>query len=93
MRDCKEKAVEWGVSERSVNDMCKKGKIPGAVKHSGKWCIPDDAIKPVDGRVSSGKYKKKKVNEKRKSLPCCQGLDLECSPGGMMKNTFCKYPV
>lgn len=26
MRDCKEKAVEWGVSERSVNDMCKKGK-------------------------------------------------------------------
>ena len=69
MRDCKEKAVEWGVSERSVNDMCKKGKIPGAVKHSGKWCIPDDAIKPVDGRVSSGKYKKKKVNEKRKSLP------------------------
>ena len=38
MRDCKEKAVEWGVSERSVNDMCKKGKIPGAVKHSGKWC-------------------------------------------------------
>ena len=36
MRDCKEKAVEWGGSERSVNDMCKKGKIPGAVKHSGK---------------------------------------------------------
>ena len=33
MRDCKEKAVEWGVFERSVNDMCKKGKIPGAVKH------------------------------------------------------------
>lgn len=24
MKTCKEKALEWGVSPRSVNDMCKK---------------------------------------------------------------------
>ena len=27
MKTCKEKALEWNVSPRSVNDMCKKGRI------------------------------------------------------------------
>ena len=27
MKSCKEKAAEWGISSRSVNDMCKKGKV------------------------------------------------------------------
>ena len=27
MKTCKEKALEWNVSPRSVNDMCKKGKV------------------------------------------------------------------
>ena len=26
MKTCKEKALEWNVSPRSVNDMCKKGR-------------------------------------------------------------------
>ena len=56
MKTCKEKAKEWGVSPRSVNDMCKKGRIMGVIKEKGSWLIPDDALKPVDGRVSSGKY-------------------------------------
>lgn len=32
MKTCKEKALEWNVSPRSVNDMCKKGRIQGAIK-------------------------------------------------------------
>lgn len=69
MKTCKEKAVEWGVSLRSVNDMCKKGKVQGAMKEKGSWLIPDDAKKPADGRVSTGKYVKKTSNTERKSLP------------------------
>ncbi len=69
MKTCKEKAMEWGVSPRSVNDMCKKGKIQGATKEKGSWKIPDDARKPVDRRVSSGKYIKKKAGTDLKSLP------------------------
>ena len=69
MKTCKEKAVEWGVSYRSVNDMCKRGKISGAIKVKGIWQIPDDARKPVDGRISSGKYCKKIASADMKSLP------------------------
>lgn len=69
MKTCKEKALEWGVSSRSVNDMCKKGKVQGAIKEKGSWKIPDDAKKPIDGRVSSGKYVKIITNTKVKSLP------------------------
>ena len=59
MKTCKEKALEWNVSPRSVNDMCKKGRIQGAIKEKGSWLIPDDSPKPMDGRVSNGKYIKK----------------------------------
>ena len=69
MKTCKEKAVEWGVSYRSVNDMCKRGKISGAIKVKGIWQIPDDARNPVDGRISSGKYCKKIASADMKSLP------------------------
>ena len=71
MKTCKEKALEWNVSPRSVNDMCKKGKIQGAIKEKGSWLIPDDSPKPMDGRVSNGKYIKKNMVAKAevKSLP------------------------
>ena len=49
MKTCKEKALEWNVSPRSVNDMCKKGRIQGAIKEKGSWLIPDDSPKPLDG--------------------------------------------
>lgn len=69
MKSCKQIATEWGVSDRSVNDMCKKGRIEGAVKVKGAWQIPDDAKKPEDGRVSSGKYVKRTAGAEVKSLP------------------------
>ena len=69
MKKCKEIAAEWGISERTVNNFCKNGKIPGAVKEGKCWQIPDDAKKPEDRRVTSGKYKKKGYNGRKKSLP------------------------
>lgn len=65
MRTCKEKAIEWGISVRAVNELCKSGKVPGAVKVKDAWQIPDDAEKPADRRISSGKY----LKEKKKPLP------------------------
>lgn len=69
MKSCKEKAAEWGISSRAVNDMCKKGKVAGAVKENGTWRIPDDAAKPADKRVSTGKYVKKSGGKGLKALP------------------------
>ena len=62
-------AAIWNVTERTVTNFCKNGRIPGASKAGRSWTIPDDAQKPVDRRLSSGKYRKKLVNEERKSLP------------------------
>lgn len=69
MKSCKQIAQEWNLSERTVNDLCKKGKISGAVKSGRKWQIPDNAVRPVDGRVSNRKYIKKKDSFGIKSLP------------------------
>ena len=69
MKSSKQIAEEWGLSKITINDLCNKGKIPGAVKEGRKWLIPDGAVRPVDGRVSSGKYKKKKSVTETKPLP------------------------
>ena len=68
MKSSEQIAEEWGLSKITINDLCNKGKIPGAVKEGRKWLIPDDAAKPIDGRVSSGKYAKRN-NAKIKPLP------------------------
>lgn len=68
MKSTEQIAVEWGLSKNTINEMCSKGKISGAVKEGRKWLVPDDAVRPADGRVSSGKYIKKKTEEK-KALP------------------------
>ena len=69
MMTCKEKAEEWGVSVRTVNVLCKKGKVSGAIKEGGTWRIPDDTPKPADGRVISGKYRKNQTQSETKPLP------------------------
>ncbi len=69
MMTCKEKAEEWGVSIRTVNDLCKKGKISGAIKESGIWQIPDDTPKPADRRIVTGKYQKNQTHDETKPLP------------------------
>lgn len=68
VKTCKQIANEWGIAERTVNELCKKGKILGAVKSGKAWQIPDDVERPTDGRVSSGKYRKK-TQGGTKSLP------------------------
>lgn len=67
MKTCKEIAEIWNVTERTVTAFCKSGKISGAIKIGKSWQIPDDAEKPADGRISSGKYIKR--TKERKPLP------------------------
>ena len=47
---CAEAAEKWGISQRRVQKLCEENRIPGAVKFSRIWLIPNDAEKPVDGR-------------------------------------------
>ena len=66
MKNVKQTAAEWGISERMVSHMCKTQQISGAVKMNGIWQIPDDAQKPADRRIVSGKYRKE---HRKKALP------------------------
>ncbi len=53
-------AEKWGLSGRRIQIFCAQGRIPGAMKIGSYWAVPDDAEKPTDERIRSGKYIKKK---------------------------------
>ena len=44
------------LSSRRVGILCSEGRIPGVQKTGNTWLIPDDAEKPKDARIKSGKY-------------------------------------
>ena len=69
MKTCREKAAEWGISERTVTNLCNNSRIAGAVKVGKSWQIPDDAERPADKRVKSGNTKKIISVTEKKALP------------------------
>ena len=40
----------------------QRGAHPGAIVIGHTWGIPDNALKPQDGRIKSGKYVKTKMS-------------------------------
>ena len=58
-----ETAVKWGLSSRRVGLVCNEGRIEGAQKAGSVWIIPEDAQKPSDARIRTGKYVKSKKEE------------------------------
>jgi hypothetical protein len=51
-------AKKWGLSARRVGILCAGDRIPGVQKAGRMWIIPEDAEKPSDARIKSGKYVK-----------------------------------
>lgn len=45
-----------GIGDRRINTLCLQGKIQGTFKISNTWAIPNNAEKPIDKRIKSGKY-------------------------------------
>lgn len=64
-----EAGEKWSLSKPRVAVLCAEGRIPGAEKKANVWLIPDDAEKPADARIKSGKYiknvKPNKISLKR----------------------------
>lgn len=56
-----EAAAKWGISARRVSILCAEGRISGAQKAGSYWIIPEDAEKPKDVRIKSGKYIKHEI--------------------------------
>lgn len=68
----------WGISDRRVRILCAKGKIDGAELIGKTWYIPDNAVKPADGRIKSfssylSKIEKLKMElDKKRPLTECE---------------------
>jgi len=45
-----ETAAKWGITARRVQILCVQNRIPGSLKKSGAWFIPQNAQKPLDKR-------------------------------------------
>ena len=58
-----EVAKKWGISHRRVAILCNENRIPGAQRAGSRLIIPEDAEKPADARIKSGKYRKLKSEE------------------------------
>ncbi len=66
MKNSKEIAEKWCVSERTVTNLCVQGRIDGAMKAGKSWQIPDDTNRPIDLRFKNAKEEN---NATRKPLP------------------------
>lgn len=53
-------AKKWGIKQRRIRALCAEGRIPGAYKVGAYWLIPEEASKPKDERIKSGKFVKSK---------------------------------
>ena len=58
----KETSEKWGISPRRGGILCNNDRIPGAQRAGSRWIIPEDAEKPTDARIKSGKYIKQKTD-------------------------------
>ena len=52
----KQFSKKWGISERRIINLCREGRISGAIKNGMVWMIPEDTVKPADKRTKVVKY-------------------------------------
>ena len=45
-------AEKWGISSRRVRLLCANGKIEGVIRKGNLYMIPENAMKPLDGRTN-----------------------------------------
>ena len=53
-----EAAEIWSISPRQVQNLCRSGSVPGAVRFGRSWMIPVGTPKPIDGRTRRAKEEK-----------------------------------
>ncbi len=75
-------AEKWNTSVRNVQDLCKRGRIPGAERWGSAWMIPANSARPVDGRSKAGKILKDNFTlPMPRKAPFLDMTDLYTKPG------------
>ncbi len=75
-------AKKWKMSTRNVQDLCRRGRVPGAEHWGVAWMIPADAERPADARRKENKAQREAEKPPliRKS-PFLDMTDLYNTPG------------
>ena len=66
-----EAAKKWGISARRARLLCAEGKVEGAMQKGKLYFVPENTIKPLDGRRKKNNtifeidYKKEKLAVQR----------------------------
>ena len=47
-----EMSEKWNITRRRIAELCREGRIDGAVLKGKTWLIPENAVKPTDPRKS-----------------------------------------
>ncbi len=88
-----EAAERWSLTGRRIQELCKAGKIEGAVRFGRAWMIPEEAKKPSDRRTKAGKAKNDGLPHLPlpKKNPCLIHTDIYSTPGTADKvcESFC----
>lgn len=56
-----ETGKKWNLSAHRVGVLCSEGRILDVQKTGNTWLIPENAEKPADARIKSGKYIRSKA--------------------------------
>lgn len=79
-----EVARKWELSLRTVQNLCRQGKIPGAERKGRDWLIPADSQRPMDGRSKAAKAAKNLADAPQpliRKSPFLNMTDLYNAPG------------
>lgn len=52
---------KWNISKRRIQILCREGRIDGAKVVGNMWLVPENTVKPMDGRVKNPVMKDKNV--------------------------------
>lgn len=58
-----EAAEKWEISARRIQVLCAQNRIDGVRKFGHAWAIPENANKPTDARIKTGKYIKERKDK------------------------------
>lgn len=74
-------AEKWNMSVRGVQNLCKLGKIAGAMRFGASWMIPADAQRPADKRRKEVKENAVAHRPLIRKSPFLDMTDLYNTPG------------
>lgn len=88
----KQAAEKWGISDRRIRTLCMNAQLDGAWREGKIWYIPDNALKPADGRIRGKETLIAQIERKKAELdtrrPLTEGEVARLNEDFMIEYTY-----